>query len=278
MSLAERQSPDPKRRLAVVSAGLSQPSSTRLLADRLADATVAPAAPSEGIDVEVEHGRAARRRPGRHQQPAHRIPEPAARGGHREGHRRPTASSPSRRSSPRATAACSSRSSTCSTRTRSPACPCSSARPAAPRGTRSPSTTRCARCSPTCTRSSCRPPSTPPRATGAAGRMPAAARCRPDRARGGRARRARGGQRALRPGARSVRPARRVQPGGRLRRAVAALPGLREPVAGQPDRSSSLDRAVGPARLRRRYSALTAPSTFVSESFASPNSSVVFGS
>ena len=40
--------------IAVVSAGLSQPSSTRLLADRLADATVAPPARSTGVDVEVD--------------------------------------------------------------------------------------------------------------------------------------------------------------------------------------------------------------------------------
>jgi FMN reductase len=40
------------RRLAVVSAGLSQPSSTRLLADRLTDATVR-ALGADGIDTEV---------------------------------------------------------------------------------------------------------------------------------------------------------------------------------------------------------------------------------
>ena len=40
------------RRLAVVSAGLSQPSSTRMLADRLADATVARLE-EQGVDVEV---------------------------------------------------------------------------------------------------------------------------------------------------------------------------------------------------------------------------------
>ncbi len=40
------------RRLAVVSAGLSQPSSTRLLADRLAEATIARLA-DEGIEVEL---------------------------------------------------------------------------------------------------------------------------------------------------------------------------------------------------------------------------------
>ena len=39
MSPVGRQSPEfPKRRLAVVSSGLSQPSSTRLLADRMAKA------------------------------------------------------------------------------------------------------------------------------------------------------------------------------------------------------------------------------------------------
>ena len=41
------------RRVVVVSAGLSQPSSTRLLADRLAAATVAAGA-SRGVDVEIE--------------------------------------------------------------------------------------------------------------------------------------------------------------------------------------------------------------------------------
>ena len=40
------------RRLAVVSAGLSQPSSTRLLADRLTDATVRALA-ADGVDTEV---------------------------------------------------------------------------------------------------------------------------------------------------------------------------------------------------------------------------------
>jgi FMN reductase len=41
------------RKIAVVSAGLSQPSSTRLLADRLADATVRRLE-EQGIDVEVQ--------------------------------------------------------------------------------------------------------------------------------------------------------------------------------------------------------------------------------
>jgi len=54
MSPVERQSPEfPKRRLAVISSGLSQPSSTRLLADRLADAT-ARRLRGEGFEVEVE--------------------------------------------------------------------------------------------------------------------------------------------------------------------------------------------------------------------------------
>jgi FMN reductase len=54
MSLAERHNPEfPKRRLAVVSSGLSQPSSTRLLADRLTDATVRRLQ-GEGFDAEVE--------------------------------------------------------------------------------------------------------------------------------------------------------------------------------------------------------------------------------
>lgn len=54
MSPAERQSPEfPKRRIAVVSSGLSQPSSTRLLADRLRDATVRRLE-GEGFEVQVE--------------------------------------------------------------------------------------------------------------------------------------------------------------------------------------------------------------------------------
>ena len=43
------------RRIAVISAGLSNPSSTRLLADRLASATVrALAETAEGIETEVD--------------------------------------------------------------------------------------------------------------------------------------------------------------------------------------------------------------------------------
>ncbi|MET0772367.1 MAG: NAD(P)H-dependent oxidoreductase, partial [Candidatus Limnocylindrales bacterium] len=42
----------PTRRLAVVTAGISQPSSTRLLADRLTSATV-DALTTQGIDAEV---------------------------------------------------------------------------------------------------------------------------------------------------------------------------------------------------------------------------------
>ncbi|MCU1579307.1 MAG: NADPH-dependent reductase [Rhodoglobus sp.] len=55
MSLNEVPSPEfPKvRRLAVVAAGLSQPSSTRLLADRLAEATVTRLA-EEGFEVQLE--------------------------------------------------------------------------------------------------------------------------------------------------------------------------------------------------------------------------------
>ncbi|THG35516.1 NADPH-dependent FMN reductase [Glaciibacter flavus] len=41
------------RKLAVLAAGLSQPSSTRLLADRLTDATVARLREVHGVDVEV---------------------------------------------------------------------------------------------------------------------------------------------------------------------------------------------------------------------------------
>lgn len=54
MSSVEHRSPEfPKRRLAVVSSGLSQPSSTRLLADRLADATVRRLE-GEGFEVQLE--------------------------------------------------------------------------------------------------------------------------------------------------------------------------------------------------------------------------------
>ena len=42
------------RSIVVISAGLSQPSSTRLLADRLADATVTELA-ARGITAQVEH-------------------------------------------------------------------------------------------------------------------------------------------------------------------------------------------------------------------------------
>ncbi len=59
---------------------------------------------------------------------------------------------------------------------------------------------------------------------------------------------------------------------------------LRNPVAAQPGGCAA--RKVGrptavrdrTAESQQRYRALTALSTFVSESFASPNSSVVFGS
>lgn len=54
MSPVEHQSPEfSKRRIAVVSSGLSQPSSTRLLADRLRDATVRRLE-GEGFEVQVE--------------------------------------------------------------------------------------------------------------------------------------------------------------------------------------------------------------------------------
>ncbi len=54
MSSVERQSPEfPKRRLAVVSSGLSQPSSTRLLADRLTDAAVRQLE-GKGVEAQVE--------------------------------------------------------------------------------------------------------------------------------------------------------------------------------------------------------------------------------
>lgn len=54
MSQEQHQTPEfPTRRLTVVSSGLSQPSSTRLLADRLASATV-HRLEAEGVEVHVE--------------------------------------------------------------------------------------------------------------------------------------------------------------------------------------------------------------------------------
>jgi FMN reductase len=53
VSTATPNSPAQPKRLAVVSAGLGQPSSTRLLADRLSAATVAQLN-AHGVDVEVE--------------------------------------------------------------------------------------------------------------------------------------------------------------------------------------------------------------------------------
>ena len=62
------------RTLAVVSAGLSTPSSTRLLADRLTAATVA-ALRARGDRRHRRGRRAARARPRPGRQPAHRLPE-----------------------------------------------------------------------------------------------------------------------------------------------------------------------------------------------------------
>ena len=65
------------RTLAVVSAGLSNPSSTRLLADRLTAATVEAAArPRRRRDGRGRRAAGARPRPGR--QPGHRLPERVA--------------------------------------------------------------------------------------------------------------------------------------------------------------------------------------------------------
>ena len=62
------------RRIAVVSAGLSNPSSTRLLADRLAERhRRARSARPRGIEAEVDVVRAARLRARHHEQPAHRL-------------------------------------------------------------------------------------------------------------------------------------------------------------------------------------------------------------
>ena len=147
----------------VVSAGLSQPSSTRLLADRLGAATIG--ALHEPATVETVELRDL----------AHDITNamltgfaaPALQAGLDD---LGAADARDRRDADVqrvATADCSSRSSTSSARTRSPTCRCWSRRPAAPSGTRSCSTTRCGRCSPTCTRASSRSGCTRPRATGA---------------------------------------------------------------------------------------------------------------
>ena len=69
----------------MVSAGLSQPSSTRLLADRLAEATSTLAAPSAAIAAEVDVVELRDLAQDIDQQPAHRLPEPAAARGDRRG-------------------------------------------------------------------------------------------------------------------------------------------------------------------------------------------------
>ena len=71
---------DRPRTIVVVSAGLGQPSSTRLLADRLAAATTGAALATHGIDAAHEIGRAARPRPGPRRQPADGLPEPGPAG------------------------------------------------------------------------------------------------------------------------------------------------------------------------------------------------------
>ena len=98
----------------VVTAGLSQPSSTRLLADQLAAAT------GRALRAGGEHGRrrgrrAARPRARHHRQPAHRLP--VRRAGRRRSTRSPAADARDRGDAGLqrvATAGCSRRSSTCS--------------------------------------------------------------------------------------------------------------------------------------------------------------------
>ena len=134
------------RSLVVVSAGLSQPSSTRLLADRLS-AAVGPAPSRRGRRAGDRGHRAARPRPGPDEPPADGLPEPAAAGRDR---RRACGRRPDRRDADlqRArTAACSRCSSTSSSGTASPASRRSSRPPGVRPGTRWRSSTRCDRCS-----------------------------------------------------------------------------------------------------------------------------------
>ena len=63
------------RSIVVVTAGLGQPSSTRLLADRLAAATERDLGDA-GVDVEVRGRRAPRARPGPVEPPPDRLSEP----------------------------------------------------------------------------------------------------------------------------------------------------------------------------------------------------------
>ncbi len=163
-----RPRPDqmPTRTIAVVAAGLSQPSATRLLADRLSAATVADLRHARHRRPGHRRGGArARQGPGR--PPADRLPEPQAQGRHHVHHAPPTGSSPCRPSSAPRTAACSRCCSTSWRWTRSRACPCWRPRPAARPATRWPSTTRSGRCSRTWVPRSCPRACSRPRTTGA---------------------------------------------------------------------------------------------------------------
>ena len=88
----ERHERDTRRSLVVVSGGLSQPSSTRLLADRLQRPR--PASPRRRHRAGDRGHRAPRSRPGPHEPPADRLPEPDPAGGDR---RRPWRGRPDRR-------------------------------------------------------------------------------------------------------------------------------------------------------------------------------------
>ena len=145
------------RRLVVVSAGLSQPSSTRLLADRLDRgcrwASLGSAARRRG-----HGGRAARARPRHRQQPADRLRRARPAGARWT----PVAAADGLIAvTPIFTASYSglfkSFFDVLDTGRADRHARADRPRPAAPRGTRSPSTTRCARCSATCAQSSCRP-------------------------------------------------------------------------------------------------------------------------
>ena len=156
-STRKRPTTDVRRakRLVVISAGTGNPSSTRQLADRIAQKSARPArATPERRDRQRDRARAARRRhrPRRRR----RLPRRGAPGGDRARSPPPTPSSPPRRSTRPASAACSRRSSTCSTTTCSSPSPSCSRPPAARRATRWSSTTSCARCSPSCARCPCR--------------------------------------------------------------------------------------------------------------------------
>jgi hypothetical protein len=160
--------------LAVVSAGLSVPSSTRLLADRLAAAT-AEALRERGSGVQID----ATVEVVELREHARDLADNLLTGFPNVNLRAALDTVVSADGLIAVTpifsasySGCSRRSSTSSTRTRRPASPCSWMPPPARRGTRWRSTTRCGRCSPTCVPSSSRPRSSRRPRTGAPGTPP----------------------------------------------------------------------------------------------------------